>query len=151
MANFDKDGRLAVVQGNLIRNLRRGRPAGDDPNDAAAIGIGVEADTVVSGNVIENVEGAGIQAGWGPYLRDVTVSANVVRGADYGITVSVAPGAGAAVIADNLISDARLGAIVGMEWNKMVADDLGRDAPPALRATVDRRQPRALTPLKSRP
>ncbi len=93
----------------------------------AAIGISVEADAVVSGNVIENVEGAGIQAGWGPYLRDVAISANVVRGADYGITVSVVDGAGTVVIADNLIADARLGAIVGMEWDKPVTGDLSKD------------------------
>ena len=129
IANLDKGGRLAVVQGNLIRNLRRGRPAGGDPTDVRAIGISVEADTLVSGNVIESVEGAGIQAGWGEYLRDVSVTANVVRDADYGITVSVAPGAGTALIANNLISGARLGAIVGMEWTKMVADDLSRAAP----------------------
>ncbi len=123
VTNFDKGGRLAVVQGNLIRNLRRPHPPGSDPNDTA-IGIGIEADTVASGNVIENVSGIGIQAGWGPYLRDVAVTANLVRGADYGIAVSVAPGAGAAVVADNLVSETRIGAIVGMEWNKMVADDL---------------------------
>ena len=127
VANFDKDGRLAVVQGNMIRNLRRGRPVGDGPSDTAALGIGVEADTVVNANVIENVEGTGIQAGWGPYLRDVTVSANVVRNADYGITVSVVSGAGAAVIANNLLSGTRLGAIVGMEWTKVVAGDLSQD------------------------
>jgi uncharacterized secreted repeat protein (TIGR03808 family) len=129
IANFDKGGRLAVVQGNLIRNLRRGRPAGDDPAYTAAIGISVEADVAVNGNVIDSVEGTGIQAGWGEYLRDISVTANVVRDADYGITVSVVPGAGTAVITNNLISGARLGAIVGMEWTKMVADDLGRDAP----------------------
>jgi uncharacterized secreted repeat protein (TIGR03808 family) len=127
VTNFDKDGRLAVVQGNMIRNLRRGRPAGDGPSDTAALGIGVEADTVVNGNVMENVDGTGIQAGWGPYLRDVTISANVVRNADYGIAVSVAFGAGAAVIANNLLSGTRLGAIVGMEWTKVVADDLSQD------------------------
>ena len=49
------------------------------------------------------------------------------RGADYGIAVSVAHGAGAAVIADNMISGARLGAIVGMEWKKPVAGDLSQD------------------------
>jgi hypothetical protein len=51
----------------------------------------------------------------------------VVRGADYGIAVSVAPGAGAAVIADNMISDARLAAIVGMEFKKPVTGDLSKD------------------------
>jgi uncharacterized secreted repeat protein (TIGR03808 family) len=127
VTNFNEGGRLAVVQGNLIRNLLPHRPAGTDPNDAAGIGIGVEADTAVSGNVIENAPYIGITAGWGQYLRDVTINANVVRGADYGIAVSVAPGAGAAVIADNLISGARLGAIVGMEWKKPVTGDLSKD------------------------
>jgi len=46
---------------------------------------------------------------------------------DFGITVSVAPGAGAAVIADNLISDVRSGAIIGMEWKKPVTGDLAKD------------------------
>jgi uncharacterized secreted repeat protein (TIGR03808 family) len=127
VTNFDKGGRLAVVQGNLIRNLVDRRPAGTDPNDSAGIGIGVEADTVVTGNVVENAPNAGIAAGWGAYLRDVAISANVIRRADFGITVSVAPGAGSAVIADNLISDVRSGAIVGMEWKKPVTGDLSKD------------------------
>jgi uncharacterized secreted repeat protein (TIGR03808 family) len=127
VTNFNQGGRLAVVQGNLIRNIVHGRGAGTDPNDTSGVGIGIEADTVVSGNVVENVPRIGIAAGWGPYLRDVTVSANVVRGADYGIAVSVVPGAGAAVIADNLISEARLGAIVGMEWKKLISSDLSKE------------------------
>jgi uncharacterized secreted repeat protein (TIGR03808 family) len=127
VTNFNQGGRLAVVQGNLIRNLVARRPAGTDPNDGAGIGIGVEADTVVSGNVVENAPNIGIVAGFGQYLRDVTVNANVVRGANYGIAVSVAPGAGAAVIADNMISDTRIAAIVGMEWNKPVTGDLSQD------------------------
>jgi uncharacterized secreted repeat protein (TIGR03808 family) len=125
VTNFDKGGRLAVVQGNLIRNLVGRRPPGTDPNDSA--GIGVEADTVVTGNVIENVPYAGIAAGWGAYLRDVAITSNVIRRAEFGITVSVAPGAGAAVIADNMISDVRSGAIVGMEWKKPVTGDLAKD------------------------
>jgi uncharacterized secreted repeat protein (TIGR03808 family) len=124
---FDKGGRLAVVQGNLIRNLVGRRPPGTDPNDSAGIGIGVEADTVVTGNVIENVPYAGIAAGWGAYLRDVAITSNVIRHAEFGITVSVVPGAGAAVIADNMISDIRSGAIVGMEWKKPVTGDLAKD------------------------
>ena len=127
VTNFNRGGRLAVVQGNLIRNIVARRPAGTDPNDASGIGIGVEADTAVSGNVIENAAHAGIAAGWGAYLRDVAISANIVRGADYGITVSVAPGAGTSVITDNLISSARRGAIVGMEWKKPVTGDLATE------------------------
>jgi uncharacterized secreted repeat protein (TIGR03808 family) len=127
VTNFNQGGRLAVVQGNLVRNLVNKRPPGTDPNDLAGVGIGIEADTVVTGNVVENAPNIGIAAGWGAYLRDVTVSANVIRNADFGITVSVAPGAGAAVIADNLISGIRRGAIVGMEWNKPVTGDLAKD------------------------
>jgi uncharacterized secreted repeat protein (TIGR03808 family) len=127
VTNFNQGGRLAVVQGNLIRNIVAQRPAGTDPNDGAGIGIGVEADTLVSGNVVENAATIGIAAGWGPYLRDVTVSSNMVRETGYGIAVSVAPGAGTAMIADNLISGAKLGAIVGMEWKKPVTGDLTKD------------------------
>ena len=82
-----------------------------------------------SGNVIESTNGIGIQAGWGAYLRDVNVTANIVRGTDYGIAVSVVSGAGTAMIANNLVSGARLGAIVGREWTKTVSNDLGKDAP----------------------
>jgi uncharacterized secreted repeat protein (TIGR03808 family) len=127
IANFDHGARLTVVQGNLIRNLVPRRPPGTDPNDTAGIGIGIEADTVVSGNVIENAPYIGITAGWGPYLRDVAITGNVIRRAGFGITVSVAPGAGTAVIADNMIADVRNGAIVGMEWKKPVTGDLSKD------------------------
>jgi uncharacterized secreted repeat protein (TIGR03808 family) len=127
VTNFNQGGRLAVVQGNLIRNIMARRPAGTDPNDDYGIGIGVEADTLVSGNVIENAAHAGIAAGWGQYLRDIAINGNMVREADYGITVSVAPGAGTSLIADNLISGTRRGAIVGMEWKNPVTGDLAKD------------------------
>src|SRR3984957_17777633 len=130
VTNFDKGGRLAVVQGNLIRNLVGRRPAGTDPNDGAGIGIGIEADTVVTGNVIENAPYAGIAAGWGAYLRDVAITSNVIRRAEFGITVSVAPGAGAAVIADNMISDAR--SAPSSAWN-------GRSRSPATSPKTARR------------
>jgi len=127
VTNFREGGRLAVVQGNVIRNLSSRRPPGADPHDAAGIGIGVEADTAVTGNVIENAPSAGIALGWGQYLRDVTVTGNVVRSADVGIAVSVVPGAGSAVIADNLISGARRGAILGMDRHTPVTGELTTD------------------------
>jgi len=127
VTNFNQGGRLAVVQGNLIRNLVGRRPPGTDPNDAAGVGIGIEADTVATGNVVENAAHVGIAAGWGAYLRDVVITSNVIRRADFGITVSVAPGAGAAVIADNMISDVRGAAIVGMEWKEPVTGDLAKN------------------------
>jgi uncharacterized secreted repeat protein (TIGR03808 family) len=127
VTNFREGGRLAVVQGNIIRNLTPKRPPGADPHDPAGIGIGIEADSAVTGNVIENAPTAGIQLGWGQYLRDVTVTGNVVRGSDVGIAVSVVPGAGSAVIADNLISGARRGAILGMDGRNAVTGDLATD------------------------
>ena len=127
VTNFNEGGRLAVVQGNLIRNLVPKRPAGTDPNDGAGIGIGVEADTAVTGNTIENAPTAGIAVGWGQYLRDVSVTGNVVRSAGVGISVSVSPGAGSAVIADNLIAATKNGAIVGMDQRRAMTGDLARE------------------------
>ena len=73
VCNFNEGGRLAVVQGNIIRNLLPKRPIGTAPDDDAGVGIYVEADTSVSGNVIENAPSFGIIAGWGKYLRDVVI------------------------------------------------------------------------------
>lgn len=127
VTNFNEGGRLAVVQGNLIRNLVPMRPAGTDPGDGAGIGIGVEADTAVTGNVIENAPTAGIMLGWERHLRDVSVTGNVVRSAGVGIAVSVSDGAGSAVIANNLIGDTKRGAIVGMDGHQAVTGDLSRE------------------------
>jgi uncharacterized secreted repeat protein (TIGR03808 family) len=124
VTNFNEGGRLAVVQGNVIRNLAASRAAGADPNDTAGVGIGVEADTAVTGNVIENAPTAGILLGWRRYMRDVAATGNVVRGCGVGIAVSVAAGAGSAVIADNLISGARRGAILGMDGHMTVTGEL---------------------------
>jgi uncharacterized secreted repeat protein (TIGR03808 family) len=131
VTNFKEGGRLATVQGNVLRNITSRRPEGTDPNDGFGIGIGVEADTAVTGNVIENAATVGIAVGNGPYLRDCTVTGNIVRNVPYGIWVSVAKGAGAAVIANNLITGSRRGAIVGMEWTKVVTADLALVAPGA--------------------
>ena len=62
--------------------------------------------------------------GWGPYLRDVAATGNVIRGSAVGVAVSVVEGAGAAMISDNLISGADKGAIVGMRWSKPASGDL---------------------------
>ncbi|QPF86953.1 TIGR03808 family TAT-translocated repetitive protein [Bradyrhizobium genosp. L] len=124
VCNFNEGGRIAVVQGNIIRNLLPKRPAGTDPNDGAGIGIYVEADTSVTGNVIENAPSFGIVAGWGKYLRDVAISGNVIRNALVGIGVSVVPGAGSALINNNMISETPRGAVVGLDHARPVTSDL---------------------------
>jgi uncharacterized secreted repeat protein (TIGR03808 family) len=124
VTNFNEGGRLAVVQGNVIRNLIPSRPAGTDPGDSGGVGIAVEADTAVTGNVVENAPTAGIMLGWGHHLRDVAATGNVVRRADIGIAVSVVPGAGTALIANNVIAEVRRGAILGLDRAKVVTGDL---------------------------
>jgi len=126
VTNFNEGGRLAVVQGNLVRNLLPKRPLGTDPGDGAGIGISVEADAAVTGNVVEGAPTAGIMLGFGHYLRDVAATGNVVRKADIGIAVSVVPGAGTALIANNVIAEARRGAIIGMARSKPVTGDLAK-------------------------
>jgi uncharacterized secreted repeat protein (TIGR03808 family) len=126
IANIDHGGRLAVCHGNVIRNLVRNGDRQED-RDARGIGIHVEADTAVTGNVIENAEAVGIRTGWGIGLRDVSVTGNVVRVCPIGIAISVAPGAGSALVANNLIVDAARAAILGMEWHKPVTGDLARE------------------------
>jgi uncharacterized secreted repeat protein (TIGR03808 family) len=124
VTNFNDGGRLAVVQGNIIRNLLPKRPAGTDPGDGAGIGIAVEADSTVTGNVVEYAPFAGLVLGSGRYLRDVAATGNVVRMAAIGIGVSVASGAGTALIADNVISGVTRGAILGLSGSKVVTGDL---------------------------
>jgi uncharacterized secreted repeat protein (TIGR03808 family) len=124
VCNFNEGGRIAVVQGNIIRNLLPKRPIGTAPDDDAGIGIYVEADTSVSGNVIENAPSFGIVAGWGEYLRDVVISGNVIRKAFVGIGVSVTPGAGTALVNNNMMSETPRGAVVGLDHARPITPDL---------------------------
>jgi uncharacterized secreted repeat protein (TIGR03808 family) len=124
IANLDSDGHLATCTGNIVRNIA---PASRTNPDTTPVGIFAEADTAITGNVVENVPGPAIVAGWGPYLRNVLVADNVVREADIGIAVSVAEGAGTARVTGNII-DARGPKIVGMAWTETRSTDLAADA-----------------------
>ena len=127
MANFYEGGRMGVIQGNLVRNLKPNRPPGTNPPDGVGIGIFAEADTAITGNVVENAPFIGIQLGWGPYQRDVSVTGNVVRNAKFGITASVSKGAGTVVISGNVIAASTAGAIVGTEFAKPVTGDISNE------------------------
>ncbi|AGK58959.1 nitrous oxidase accessory protein [Hyphomicrobium denitrificans 1NES1] len=124
VTNFNDGGRLAVVQGNLIRNLFRRE---QEPEDKRGEGIGVEADAVVTGNTIENAPTVGIQIGWGAYMRDVAVTGNIVRDARVGISVTNALDAGKCLIANNLISNVKDGAIREMDLGAFKGPDLVRE------------------------
>jgi uncharacterized secreted repeat protein (TIGR03808 family) len=136
VCNFNEGGRLAVVQGNIIRNLLAKRPIGTAPDDDGGIGIYVEADTTVSGNVIENAPSFGIVAGWGKYLRDVAISGNVIRNAFAGIGVSVTPGAGTALVNNNMISETPRGAVVGLDHARPITPDLTAEGAPRFAQVV---------------
>ena len=127
VCNFNEGGRIAVVQGNIIRNLIPKRPIGTAPDDDAGVGIYIEADTSVTGNVIENVPSYGIVAGWGKYLRDVAITGNVIRKALAGVGVSVVSGAGTALVNNNMISETPRGAVVGLDHARAVTSDLSAD------------------------
>ncbi len=137
IVNFDQGGRLAVCQGNLVKNLRATGPYKAEP-DFFGIGIAVEADTAVTGNVVENAARFGMLIGFGPYMRDVVATGNVIRTADRGIGVSVVEGTGSCVISDNVISGAANGAIVGMRWAETASPDLVRDAGDYANLTIER-------------
>ncbi|MEL6420916.1 MAG: TIGR03808 family TAT-translocated repetitive protein [Pseudomonadota bacterium] len=132
VTNFNDGGRLAVVQGNLIRNLA----LRDDP-DARGIGIGVEADTAVTGNVIENAPTVGLAIGWGRYMRNVTATGNLIRRAGIGIGITGVKGAGTVFVTNNMLTETPGGAIRTMDHARAFGPDLARaDAGPRSNFTV---------------
>lgn len=119
ITNFNDGGRMAVCSNNVIRDM-----LGPISNpDTQALGIAVEADTMVTGNVVENAKYGGLWLGWGPYLRDVNATGNIVRNCDIGISISMASGAKNALVANNLISGSKHN-IVGMDHLEIVTKDL---------------------------
>jgi len=125
VTNFDQGGRLAAVTGNVARNLVKQLPQG---GEIYGVGVHVEADTIVSGNAVDNANFAGLSLGYGVGLRNVIAASNVLNDCGYGVAVSVAPGAGGATIRDNRIARARRGAIVGMAWDAVASADLVAEA-----------------------
>ena len=133
VTNFNEGGRLAVVQGNLIRNLVRRE---QEPVDKRGEGIAVEADTLVTGNTIENAATVGILLGWGRHMRDVSATGNLIRGSRTGILISSDPAAGAAIVTGNMISGTRDGAIRAHDTGRPLGPDLALNQPTAGRVTI---------------
>jgi uncharacterized secreted repeat protein (TIGR03808 family) len=110
ITNFDYGGRLAVCANNVIRGITGG---GSLP-DTRGIAIGAEADTLVTGNVIEQTAYCGIHVGWGPKTRNILVSGNLIRECPIAIIASVSAGAGLLSITGNMIAQSDK-AIIGMD------------------------------------
>jgi len=136
VANFDKGGRLATVTGNIVRNLSLTAPYAQE--SGFGIGISAEADTLIADNVIENAPLWGMKLGWGPYLRNVVATGNIIRHAGIGCVVSVADGAGSALISDNLFQEMEKGAIMGFRWDKPASRDLAAGNSEFPQLTIER-------------
>ncbi|PTM38768.1 TIGR03808 family TAT-translocated repetitive protein [Bosea sp. 124] len=129
ITNLDHGGRLSVFANNIIRNARKGLyPGVKEP--IGGIGVHVEAEATVTGNVIENASETGISLGWSWGMRNLVATGNMVRKTGIGIAVSVVPKQRNALIAGNVIAEATRGAVVGTEYGKVVTGDLtkGPDA-----------------------
>lgn len=123
ITNLDHGGRLSVFANNIIRNAQKGlAPKGKEL--VGGIGVHVEAEAAVTGNVIENASEIGISLGWSWAMRNLVATGNVVRRSGIGISVSLVPKERNALIANNVINEAKFGAVVGTEFGKPVTADL---------------------------
>jgi uncharacterized secreted repeat protein (TIGR03808 family) len=120
ITNFNEGGRLAVCANNVVRKITGG---GSNPA-TRGIAIGAEADTAVTGNVIEEAAYCGIHLGWGRYARNLLVSANLIRDCKTAVIASVSEGAGPMSITGNMIAGSGK-AIVGMDHATEMTGDLG--------------------------
>ena len=137
IVNFNEGGRLATVTGNVVRNLRLEGPYVHD-GAGFGFGIAVEADTVVSGNTVENAPKWGLVLGWGPYMRGLVVSGNLVRTSPVGCAVTVVEDAGSALVSGNIFEDTPEAAIAGYRWNERTTGDLAKDAGAYAHLTIER-------------
>ena len=125
--NFNEGGRLSVISGNLVRNITATAPYQAD--DAIfGIGIEAEADTTLTGNVIEDVARWGILLGWGPYGRNLNATGNVVRKAPVGCAVSIVEGAGPILVRNNQFAAITETAVAGYRWMDKATQNLTEDA-----------------------
>lgn len=134
MTNLDQGGRMAVFANNIVRNaMRKAVPYSKEP--LGGFGVHVEAEAAVTGNVIENASEIGISLGWSWGMRNLAATGNILRKTGIGVSVSLVPKERNALIANNVIAEARNGAVVGTEYGKPVTGDLTK-APDARAAGV---------------
>jgi uncharacterized secreted repeat protein (TIGR03808 family) len=132
ITNLDHGGRLAVCANNIVRRARRRTTVGFK-GLIGGRGVLVEAECAVTGNVFEDCELVGMQIGWSWAMRNLIATGNVIRNCGIGAQVSVVQQQGTtdkrnALIASNLFSGCKGGAIIGMEWDKPVTGDLTKAA-----------------------
>lgn len=115
-SGYFNDGvaRRSIVTGNQISNLTPTAIPGSGGvgnYTTTAIGITVEQDSVVSGNIIEGAAG-GIKLGVAQGARDLVCDGNLIRSCGVGIAFSSSSQAGKMVLSNNIVSGAGANAIV---------------------------------------
>jgi uncharacterized secreted repeat protein (TIGR03808 family) len=127
ITNLDQGGRLAVCANNIVRRANK-QLAPKGKVLTGGTGIHVEAETSVTGNVVEDVSDVGIAMGWSFAMRNLVATGNMVRNTKVGISVSLVPKERNVLIANNVLSNTRSGAVVGFEHHTAVTGDLTRAA-----------------------
>jgi uncharacterized secreted repeat protein (TIGR03808 family) len=123
ITNLDQGGRLAACTGNIVRHCRRGHtPVTREAT--GGVGIHVEADSTVSGNVVEGAEKIGLSLGWGWAMRNIAATGNMLKDCDVGIGVSVAGKERNVIVSGNVIAGAKKGAVMGLDHGRIVTGDL---------------------------
>ena len=89
----------------------------------------------MTGNLIENASEVGISLGWSCATRNLAATGNLVRKTGLDVAVSLVPKERNALVAGNVIAEARDGAVIGTEYGKRVTGDLTK-APDAKAAGV---------------
>lgn len=115
-SGYFNDGvaRRSIVAGNQISNLTVAAIPGSGGvgnYNTTAIGITVEQDSAVNGNIIEGAAG-GIKLGAAQGARDLACDGNLVRDCGVGIAFSSSAQTGKIVVSNNIISGAGANAIV---------------------------------------
>ena len=116
VTNIAQLGKPALIKDNLVRNLFFRKIAPSHGN-----GILVEADAMVTGNVVEDASGFGILVG--RHVRDVSIAENDIRNAHIGIGIPTVI-AETAPIAGNRIAGVKDGAIRAINGPTPVGPDL---------------------------
>jgi putative cofactor-binding repeat protein len=116
VTNIAQLGKPALIKDNLVRKLFFRKIAPSHGN-----GILVEADAMVTGNLVENASGFGILVG--RHVRHVSIAKNDIRNAHIGIGIPTAI-AETSPIAGNRISGVKDGAIRAMNGPTPVGPDL---------------------------
>jgi uncharacterized secreted repeat protein (TIGR03808 family) len=121
VTNFKEGGRLATVQGNVIRNLFRRE---HEPVDKRGIGISVEADTLINANTVENASTAGLSIGWGKWVRHVGATGNLIRQSDVGIAITSHAPTATILLTGNIITANRNGGVRLFDHNTPIGPAL---------------------------